>query len=59
MPLISQLLDWGYAVFARNVFGMSQHADGGLITTKPYLSTCEWPNRSWRSCTGIRDGTTR
>ena len=27
--------DW---VMVPNVYGMSQHADGGLITTKPYLS---------------------
>jgi deoxyribodipyrimidine photolyase-related protein len=27
--------DW---VMVPNVYGMSQHADGGLITTKPYIS---------------------
>ncbi len=27
--------DW---VMVPNIYGMSQHADGGLMTTKPYLS---------------------
>ena len=35
MELFIDAYDW---VMVPNVFGMSQHADGGLITTKPYLS---------------------
>lgn len=35
MELFVDACDW---VMVPNVYGMSQHADGGLITTKPYLS---------------------
>lgn len=35
MELFIDSYDW---VMVPNVYGMSQHADGGLITTKPYLS---------------------
>ncbi|MHB8864963.1 MAG: cryptochrome/photolyase family protein [Pirellulaceae bacterium] len=35
MELFIDAYDW---VMVPNVFGMSQHADAGLITTKPYLS---------------------
>ena len=35
MELFIDAYDW---VMVPNVYGMSQHADGGLITTKPYLS---------------------
>jgi len=35
MELFIDAYDW---VMVPNVFGMSQHADGGLITTKPYVS---------------------
>ena len=35
MELFVDAYDW---VMVPNVYGMSQHADGGLITTKPYLS---------------------
>ena len=31
--------DW---VMVPNVYGMSQHADGGLMTTKPYLSSSNY-----------------
>lgn len=31
--------DW---VMVPNVYGMSQHADGGLITTKPYISSSNY-----------------
>jgi deoxyribodipyrimidine photolyase-related protein len=31
--------DW---VMVPNVYGMSQYADGGLITTKPYLSSSNY-----------------
>jgi deoxyribodipyrimidine photolyase-related protein len=35
MELFVDAYDW---VMVPNVYGMSQHADGGRITTKPYLS---------------------
>jgi deoxyribodipyrimidine photolyase-related protein len=35
MELFVDAYDW---VMVPNVYGMSQHADGGLITTKPYIS---------------------
>lgn len=35
MELFIDAYDW---VMVPNVYGMSQHADGGLITTKPYIS---------------------
>lgn len=35
MELFIDAYDW---VMVANVFGMSQYADGGLITTKPYIS---------------------
>jgi deoxyribodipyrimidine photolyase-related protein len=34
--------DW---VMVPNVYGMSQYADGGLITTKPYISTSQFLTR--------------
>lgn len=35
MELFVDSYDW---VMVPNIYGMSQHADGGLITTKPYIS---------------------
>ena len=35
MELFIDSYDW---VMVPNIYGMSQHADGGLMTTKPYLS---------------------
>ena len=35
MELFIDAWDW---VMVPNVYGMSQYADGGLITTKPYFS---------------------
>jgi len=35
MELFIDAYDW---VMVPNIYGMSQHADGGLMTTKPYLS---------------------
>ncbi len=35
MELFVDAYDW---VMVPNIYGMSQHADGGLMTTKPYIS---------------------
>jgi deoxyribodipyrimidine photolyase-related protein len=35
MELFIDAYDW---VMVPNIYGMSQHADGGLMTTKPYIS---------------------
>ncbi len=39
MELFVDAYDW---VMVPNVFGMSQHADGGLMTTKPYISSSNY-----------------
>ena len=39
MEMFVDAYDW---VMAPNVFGMSQFADGGLITTKPYISSSRY-----------------
>ena len=39
MELFIDAYDW---VMVPNVYGMSQHADGGLITTKPYISSSHY-----------------
>jgi deoxyribodipyrimidine photolyase-related protein len=39
MEMFIDAYDW---VMVPNVFGMSQYADGGLITTKPYFSSSNY-----------------
>ncbi len=39
MELFIDAYDW---VMVPNVFGMSQYADGGLMTTKPYISSSNY-----------------
>lgn len=39
MELFIDAYDW---VMVPNVYGMSQHADGGIITTKPYISSSNY-----------------
>jgi deoxyribodipyrimidine photolyase-related protein len=39
MELFIDAYDW---VMVPNVYGMSQYADGGMITTKPYLSSSNY-----------------
>jgi deoxyribodipyrimidine photolyase-related protein len=39
MELFIDSYDW---VMVPNVFGMSQYADGGLMTTKPYISSSNY-----------------
>ncbi|MCU1536188.1 MAG: deoxyribodipyrimidine photolyase-related protein [Humibacillus sp.] len=43
--------DW---VMPANVVGMSQHADGGAMATKPYVSGGAYINRMSDYCTGCR-----
>ena len=58
----ARLTDWfhesfvdGYAwVMAANVVGMSQHADGGLMATKPYASGGAYIDRMSDYCGGCR-----
>jgi len=57
MEMFIDAYDW---VMIPNVFGMSQYADGGLITTKPYISSSnylrkmsDFPKGKW--C-GVWDG---
>ncbi len=51
MELFIDSFDW---VMVPNVYGMSQYADGGLITTKPYISSSnyikkmgDYPDGDW------------
>jgi deoxyribodipyrimidine photolyase-related protein len=68
MEMFVDAYDW---VMVPNVYGMSQHADGGLITTKPYISgssyvlkmsdykkgdwTAVWDGLYWRFVSKHRD----
>lgn len=57
MEMYADAYDW---VMVPNVYGMTQFADGGLMTTKPYISgsnyllkMSDYPKGTW---TGIWDG---
>ena len=67
MDLFVDAYDW---VMVPNVYGMSQFADGGLFTTKPYLSgsnyvrkMSDYPKgsgaRSGMACSGVSSTSTR
>jgi (6-4)DNA photolyase len=44
-------IDW---VSLPNALGMSQHADGGTIATKPYVASGSYINRTSDHCRGCR-----
>lgn len=53
MEMYIDAYDW---VMVPNVYGMTQFADGGLMTTKPYISGSnylmkmgDWPKGSWQA----------
>jgi deoxyribodipyrimidine photolyase-related protein len=53
MELFIDAYDW---VMVPNVYGMSQFADGGMMTTKPYISGSnyllkmgDWPKGEWQT----------
>lgn len=49
MELFIDAYDW---VMVPNVYGMSQYADGGLMTTKPYISSSNYVRKMSRYKTG-------
>ncbi len=57
-----ELTDWFHRAFVDgydwvmvpNVVGMSQHADGGIMATKPYVSGGAYLNRMTDHCAGCR-----
>jgi deoxyribodipyrimidine photolyase-related protein len=58
----AELTDWFHRVFVdgydwvmlANVVGMSQHADGGMVSTKPYTSGGAYIKKMSDYCSGCR-----
>ncbi len=51
MAMYADAVDW---VSLPNALGMSQHADGGIMATKPYCASGNYINRMGNTCKGCR-----
>jgi deoxyribodipyrimidine photolyase-related protein len=51
LAMYADAVDW---VSLPNALGMSQHADGGIMATKPYCASGNYINRMGNSCKGCR-----
>jgi deoxyribodipyrimidine photolyase-related protein len=56
MAMYVDAIDW---VSLPNAFGMSQHADGGVVGTKPYIASGRYIARMSNYCKGCRYDPTR
>ena len=56
MAMYADAIDW---VSLPNAFGMSQHADGGVVGTKPYIASGAYIQRMSNYCQGCRYDPTR
>ncbi|QDU38876.1 Deoxyribodipyrimidine photo-lyase-related protein [Maioricimonas rarisocia] len=51
MSMYADAIDW---VSLPNTLGMSQHGDGGIVGTKPYVSSGNYINKMSNFCSGCR-----